>query len=206
VKPPKVEEGRREELYRDLLGLLDTRGAAIVGALLHHSEMQDYDEERAYEAAYIHTFERVDALAEVKREPVIIVVDSESGKVKANERVRQTLQLVRKGTQYKVLEWIYQHVWAVDSRYHAGIQLADVIAGITVAMASGNSVFAKPLWPALQGRFKRLKGNRTPQQWTLSILPTPDREAFIDLCNPYGWPSDACFSWKASPPPEPKVP
>jgi len=88
-----LKEGRREALYRGILDLLEGGEAALVGALLHHAEMKGYDEERAYSEAYVHTFERVDALAEVKRTPVIVLADSEGGKAKATERVKQTLGL-----------------------------------------------------------------------------------------------------------------
>ena len=142
----------REALFRDLLALLRRYDVTAVGALLHYSGMTGYGEERAYAAAaYEHTFERINALAEVERCPVIVLVDSESSRQKTVKRVDETLNLVRDGSTYVPLSWIYQHAWTVDSSHHAGIQLADLTAGITTAMASGKTdvreaVVAFTLW------------------------------------------------------------
>src|SRR3990172_465986 len=177
---------KRSALYEKLLSLIKKHDMKLVGAVLGYGIIKDWTEEKAREQAFIHTFERIQTCAEILNTPVMIICDSETDPKATKTRIKETFQLVRTGTDYMPLKHIYGHAWFAESQRHAGIQLADLITGITTSMVAGKQKFAAPLWSKLQGSFARHKSLNIPQKWGLSILPTPQREEFVGQYNPYG--------------------
>ena len=184
---------KREELYKALLKHAFALDSKIIGAIFNWSNMTDrqtgrpYTRDMARDKAYEHVFERIQAVASDRQEVALVICDLEGDTKKTRERVKKTFELVRKGSPYKSLKNIYQHVWPVDSRYHAGIQVADLCMGITGCMVAGARKYAQRYWDVLRGHFLVLGNLDEPQKWGLSILPTPVREHFLSEYNPYCW-------------------
>jgi len=182
-------EGDRTALYRRLLGVVSTYKVSLLAAVFNYADMDTWDEDHAYGEGFVYTFERVQFCAEAAKTPAIVICDNETDRKSTQDRVSETFALVKSGSRYVPLNNIYGHAWAVDSRRHAGIQLADLVVGITGCMVAGKQHYAAKLWPLLQGQFAWLKKLRReiPQRWGLSILPKPLLSPFIKEWNPYGW-------------------
>lgn len=183
----------REDLYCDLLKTAFGLGCRIVAAVLNWEGMTDrrtrrkYSGDEARDVAYELVLERVQAHAHQVEETALVICDCEEEPETTRERVRRTIQLVRKGSHYIKLDRIYKHVWPADSRHHAGIQIADLCMGVLGSLAAGKARYAQNYWELLQGNFVVLGTGKTPQDWGLAILPSPLRETFLKGWNPYGW-------------------
>lgn len=184
-----LDDETRRTLYRNLLALLDKHNAKLIGAVFHYSRMKGWDVDRAHTESYKYVFERIEFHAQRLCQTALVIVDSEGGSKSTMQRVTETFNLVRSGSKYTQLKSIYKHVWPAKSERHAGIQLADLVVGITTRMVAGEHTYANEYWDLLQGRFMSCeKGDkRQPQQFGLQILPSNERKTFIKNHDPYGW-------------------
>lgn len=177
---------KRVKLYRTMLNACGELESVLVAAVFNYGIITGWDDSRARDEAFVHVFERIQAYAQHKRAIALIICDLEEDPKKTKERIKHTFELVRAGSKYKGLGNIYKHVWAVDSKYHAGCQIADLVVGITGCMVSGKTQWASRYWDLFRGWFFQIPLDE-PQKYGLSILPTPTRKRFIEEYDPYGW-------------------
>ncbi len=184
-----LDANQRRQLYRDLLTLLAAHDTRLIGAIFHYANIAAWsaDVNRARRESYIHVFERIEFHAQRQSQPALVVADHEDDPISTRQRVTETFELVRSGSEYLQLGSIYKHVWPAESERHAGIQLADLVAGITTCMVANQQNYASQYWDLLRGRFAYYREPDVPQRFGLSILPSNEREVFIGNHHPYGW-------------------
>jgi len=181
-----IKGNKRVELYNELLSLIDKYEAALIIAAFHYKRLERWTINKAKQESYIYLLERIQSFAAFNNETALVICDNEDDKRKTRERIREIFILVSKGSPYIPLKNIYRHIWAVDSEYHAGIQLADLIVGITLCLLVGKVRWALKCWSNLKGRFMYIEEIPKPRRYGMSILPSYYYPKILRKFDPYG--------------------
>lgn len=177
----------RRKLYTKLLEISIRHGGVFLSSLFYNKGITIWRHGEYRDQAYIYLLERIEQYAATSGEPMIVICDMENDFKKSRERISKCLNLIQNGSEYLDFNYIYRHPWAVDSKHHAGSQIADLIAGITVNIAGNQMDYAGQYKEILRGKFMNLKevSARTPQRYGVSVIPSQERSDVIRRLHPY---------------------
>lgn len=150
----KMKPDQRRKLYLSLLSSLNDHKANYIAYIIDR-ERTEQDEESASVEAMEELLKIVHNIAKQRSTAAQIIIDREKDDKTTKRRILQTLQIVGSIASTEGKTSIYNHAWLVDSKHHAGIQLADLAIGALGRLVAGDTKKAKAeaYWEMLRGHF-----------------------------------------------------
>lgn len=109
-----------------------------------------------------------------------IVIADRLNRGEDDRMIGDTYEFYTSGTSYVQLNNLFCHVLTTTSHTVAQIQVADLVTGVTCAMAAGQTHYAAPLFPIIEEMFYRDQRGRI-RGCGLKLFPSEFRERYCVL-------------------------
>lgn len=171
----------------DLLKIAIDHNCEPLYSAVHYGETRQSQEE-ASEQAIKMLLEVIEENMERANSTAFVASDADGSKDDQRDMIKEHFELVRNGTEYRELSKIHRYMWQVDSCHSYGVQLADLVAGITCDATCEISEYGLPAYDtALKGKFllNRHLELTHPQRFGVSILPSTLRKELVSKMSFY---------------------
>jgi len=174
---------KRTAAYSDILNLVGMfSGKAMVAVTLR--DMTSFDVIEAKWKCIEFITERFQFFCQAQEDKNgIIIADFPSSKKDEKELLKDYYRLLDEGTSYVKPTNVIMNLLTTESHLNPGLQLADLVTGVTTALCTKHRDYALPFWSTIKGKlYRSIYGS--VKGCGLKIFPTETAEEVYRILFP----------------------
>jgi len=150
-----LAKDKRGAAYSEFLNLVRVYGGTVLVAVMR-KDITSFDTRGAKWQCIEFVSERFQFFLQHQEDRYgIIIADFPGSGSEEKNLLTNYHELRQKGTRFVKLSKIVMNLLTTESQWHPGLQIADLIVGVTTAMCTAHSAYASPFWNIVKEKLHR---------------------------------------------------